>query len=1152
MQNHSQKENITQKIQDINLGLLELQNNPGFSNAQEIIIQIVQLFGVQVPERGRFSFVKDSKFIKNEPWFLWHEVVTDKRAAEILKHEEGVPIEIKTYWVNKIASDRIKGIVHFSDNYEDNKRTRDDDRVMVGIDFIVHPKGDAITIALSNNGNVRVLELKGKLNNTQKKIFASWIEIAIGEQKKNREYLHSSLWNSFELKSVNQDFYDIISRAFVELKDHFDTHKILPQEESKKFANRLLSRLLFVWFLRKKDFISEQKISYFDTENLSDTEYYFTKLEKLFFETLNKPFELRDALNDDLKTPYLNGGLFHKQKSDTIDSKATFPSSFFARLYRNLDEYNFTTDESTPDFEQVAIDPEMLGRVFENLLASMSEETGEQARKAKGAFYTPREIVQYMCRETLRTYLYTNLDESNYKLEIDRLIDTPDFEWANNESNKTRDISNKGDFGKKAVQALEKLKTIDPACGSGAFPIGMLQELMRIYGRLTRTANEYEIKLKILENNIYGVDIEPMAVEISRLRAFLALVVDQEYNEKNKNGGIDTLPNLEFKFVCANSLISLDQQGELYDGLTSGKKAKVIDLEKELTEIKKKYFKADYLKKKELEDKLDNLLGTGGMFESKKYQQLRTYHPIKQISPASFYEPKLMHDVENNFDVVIGNPPYVSTKGVKDVDKKEMEKQFGFADDLYSHFYFKGLDLCNDGGILSYITSKTFWTIQTKKNVRELLLNNNIITIYDTANPFQSAMVDTCVISVQKNTPQSKDIQFLKVENDYAQPISFSVPKEIYKNAVNNVFFIPTTENLSIYTKYNPIVKKLIDEWWTKINTSKNITKYQKELQIYRNNLQPGDVTLLGLITDGGQGLATANNGKYVGVLEGTKEAIKTKEARNKKFIEFVTKAKITEYGFDKVKIQSYLNGLSEQETRKLFDELKEKHGRDIFGQGFLSRIVSKDEIKDVREMTDEEKKNGLTGSRTYVPYDKGDKNGNRWYLRTPYYIDWSIENVSFLKQDSKARYQGYQFYFRAGFCWILTLNEQSEYQKARIKEAGVFDVNAMSLFSEIPVVSEKYLICLLNSYLLFRIKRNFINGSSAFQINDARQLPIIIPNQTQLTEFESIFDRAYEIKNDQFDGKMTNVVADQKLQEIQKELDKKVLKLYELISEEI
>lgn len=1135
-------------IQGIHLKLLELQSNPGFSQAQEIIINIVELFGVRVPERGRFSFVKDSKFIKNEPWFLWHEVVTDKRAAEVLKHEEGLPIEIKTYWVNKIASDRIKGIVHFSDNYEDNKRTRGDQHSLVGIDFIVHPKGDAVIIALSNNGNVRVLELKGRLNNTQKKILASWIEIGSGDQGLNREYLHRSLWDSFELKSVNQDFYDVISKAFIELKDHFDSQQIIDKEESKKFSNRLISRLLFIWFLRKKGFISEEKISYFDTENQSDAEYYFTKLEKLFFETLNKPFESRDGLLDDLKTPYLNGGLFSKQENDKLPKNTSFPSTFFARLYRNLDEYNFTTDESTPDFEQVAIDPEILGRVFENLLASMSDETGEQARKAKGAFYTPRDIVQYMCRESLRNYLYGSVGESEYKLEIDRLINTPDFEWANNESNKTRDISNKGDFGKKTVEALKRLKSIDPACGSGAFPIGMLQELMRIYGRLNRTANEYEIKLTILENNIYGVDIDPMAIEISRLRAFLALVVDQEYNEKNKNGGIDTLPNLEFKFVCANSLLTLDKESGLYDGLPTTKKGKHVDLEKELLDIKKKYFKADYQKKKELEERLDSLLGNSGMFESKKYKQLRTYHPIKQITPASFYEPRLMHDVENNFDVAIGNPPYVSTKGVKDIEKKELEKEFGFADDLYSHFYFKGLDLCNNSGILGYITSKTFWTIQTKKNVRELLLKHNLLTIYDTANPFQSAMVDTCVIIVQKNVEQKKDIEFLKVEKDYTDPIRLKVKKDIYLDAVNKVFFYPSEENLTIYNKYNKTVSELMNTWWPKINTSKNISKYESVLQDYRNNLKSGDVTLLGLITDGGQGLATANNGKYVGVLENNKEAERAKIARVKKFIEFTIKNKITDYGISKDAIEIHLNKLSEQQIRELFDSLKEKHGRDIFGQGFLFRIISRDEIKDVSIITQDEKDNGLSGSQTFVPYDKGDKDGNRWYLRTPYYIDWSKKNVSFLKKDSRARYQGNQFFFRAGFCWS---DIHTVLIKTRLKDQSVHDVKSMSLFSFSSKCTDKYLVCLLNSTFLSNYDFNFVNTTSSFQINDARQLPIIIPTKEQLADFEDLFDRAYQIKTEQFNKKITNVIADQKLQEIQKELDEKTLTLYGLNGDE-
>lgn len=1145
------------KLHDIDLKIVQLAKNPSFLSAQDLIVELASLLGIQTPEKSKFSFILDQKFIKNEPWFLWHEIFPDKRAGEVLKHTENIPLEIKVYWVNKIASDRIKGIVRFVDNFEDNKRTRADQKTLVGIDFIINPKADGVTIALSNNGSVRVLEIKNKLNNTQKKILSSWLEIASGEMRFEREYLHQSLWNSFELKVVNQQFYDMISSAFTDLKQHLESKKVFSSDSAKQFSNRLIGRILFVWFLRKKDFISDEKISYFKTSDLDDEVYYKTRLERLFFETLNKPIELRDALHDDLKTPYLNGGLFYRQENDTPKEEFSFPKGFFANLYKNLDEYNFTTDESTPDFEQVAIDPEMLGRVFENLLASMTTETGEQARKAKGAFYTPREIVQYMCRESVRQFLYSSLDKTEYRADIDRLIDTPDYEWANNESNKVRDISKKGGFGDKVIDILKDMKSIDPACGSGAFPIGMLQTLLRMYTRLNRTINEYEIKLRILENNIFGVDIEPMAVEISRLRAFLALVVDQEYSENNKNGGIDTLPNLEFKFVCANSLLKLDKDSGLYDGLPTKGKKKQTNLQDELIAIKKKYFKANWKDKKKLEEELDQKLSSAGLFESKKYEQLRSYHPIRQISPATFYDPMLMHDVTTGFDVVIGNPPYVSTKGVDLKSKKDLDANFGFADDLYSHFYFKGLELCKDQGVLSYITSKTFWTIQTKKNVRELLLKNNFVDIYDTANPFESVMVDTCVVLVQKNSNQLEKINFLigneivlsngKKEVDYLNPIKQQVDKIIYEKAVNKVIFNPSPENLTIYHKYNDAVSDLMKKWWLMISTSKNITKNGSQLIEYRDGLKAGDITLLGLITDGGQGLATGSNGKYVGVLSTTKEAMKTKEARVNKFFEFITDKKITEYGSSKESVRVFLNKKSEQEIRELFDSLKEKYGRDIFGTGFLYRIVDPSEIKDVNLMSDKDKKGGLSGNQTFVPYDKGDKDGNRWYLRTPYYIDWSMENIDWLKQDTKARFQGYQFYFRAGFCWINVLNPNARLIKTRLKEKSVNDVGSMSLYSFSDKISDKFCVCLLNSNLLFDYYRTFINFTVNVQINDLRQLPVIIPSKEQLADFEDLFDHAYAIKVSQFDGKITNAIADQKLQEIQKELDEKVLRLYGL-----
>jgi hypothetical protein len=234
-----------------------------------------------------------------------------------------------------------------------------------------------------------------------------------------------------------------------------------------------------------------------------------------------------------------------------------YPDGYFKSLYAKLDEYNFTTEESSSDYQQVAIDPEMLGRIFENLLASMNPETGENARKANGAFYTPREIVDYMCRESLRQHLYTHATTGDIVMtdKIDSIIDTPDYLWENDKSNITDTIPHI--LRNNIRTALDTMQILDPACGSGAYPIGMLQAMLRIYMRIDRDTDEYKKKKTILEKNIYGVDKDPIAIDISRLRAFLALIVDQEYIPSRENGGIDTLPNLDFKFVCANTLIPI-------------------------------------------------------------------------------------------------------------------------------------------------------------------------------------------------------------------------------------------------------------------------------------------------------------------------------------------------------------------------------------------------------------------------------------------------------------------------------------------------------------------------------------------------------------------------------------------------------------------
>lgn len=240
------------------------------------------------------------------------------------------------------------------------------------------------------------------------------------------------------------------------------------------------------------------------------------------------------------------------------------------------------------------------------------------------------------------------------------------------------------------------------------------------------------------------------------------------------------------------------------------------------------------------------------------------------------------------------------------------------------------------------------------------------------------------------------------------------------------------------------------------------------------------------------------------------------------------------------------MKNLKEIEIRVLFDSLKEKYGRDIFGQGWIYRIVSKDEIADVDKLTEDEKLNGIEGGKTFVPYDKGDKEGNRWWAPSVYYIDWSKENVKSLQTDPKARWQGYQFYFKEGFCWN---NVTGEKIICRLKNKSVHSTEAMTLISLIPQkASNEYLICLMNSSFFGVYKNLFVNVTVHLTTGDAKELPIVIPTYDQLKEFEEIFNKAVDIQKKKFSNQITEELAKQELNDIQKELDQKVLKLYDLI----
>lgn len=977
------------------------------------------------------------------------------------------------------------------------------------------------------------------------------------------------LLSRFSIETVNNDFYSLIANLYDEFIE--EQKKITASElhSATDFCIRLMGRMIFCWFLKEKK--SNSGIPLLSNDllsrgSLNSKDLYHHHIAPLFFEVLNKPEDERHERYKSgsfKKVPYVNGGLFAEQDTDkhaygktNVNIEVT--DRWITNFLEVLEGYNFTVDENSSADIELSIDPEILGRIFENLLARINPETADTVRKSSGSFYTPREIVDYMVERGLADYLGRNTEID--KNVIDAVVS---YDLSDDENYQVLE----GDR-RIIIEKLLTIRVLDPACGSGAFPIGVLQRIMHIFRVLDPTAEiwvdlqtknlprelrklfkreteaknfEYLQKHFVVRDSIYGTDIQPTAVEISRLRCFLTLIVDQEVRDEEPNRGIYPLPNLNFKFVASNSLVSLTTSSELNFGEDE-------DLQQQLMDLKSEFFETQNTQKRnKLKEKYSQLVNAEvSMFgESEKTRQLKTHKPFDPESVADFFDPTFMLGV-GTFDLIIGNPPYVSTKGVDSEQKKVFEDQYGFSDDLYSHFFFKSFDLLSSMGSVIFICSKTFWTIQTKKNLRDLLLKKGLVLICDTSNPFQSALVDTCIV-MSNNGGKKGASEYIKIDQKLNANPSIEFDQDVFMKAINNVFFAPTKRNMIIYSKLNDQAAKLMKQWWPYIRTSKTMADSQNIIDRYLQGLKPGDTALLGTLVDGGQGLATGNNGRFIGVVETSRLAARIKELRVEKVSALLLEKKDRILGASESEILAKLDGFDENNLVNTIDDLKLKYGRDALGKGFLYRIISESAIADISRMTEMEKSNGISERACFVPYDKGDKDGNSWYLPSPFVIDWSRAAVAELKESKAARFQNPQFYFKPGVCWILTLNEQSEYFKARLRDAGVFDVNAMSMFITNSLISEKYLVCLLNSYTIFLYKRNFINSTSAFQINDARQLPIVIPTSDQLVSFEALFDRAVEIKRAQYDDSLSNAELNDKLKQIQLELDEMVSYLYEI-----
>jgi type I restriction-modification system DNA methylase subunit len=714
-------------------------------------VEDIQLTKLQLPNAERYDH-----------WFQPHPYFKSNRSCFELVDLDTIPVQAKFYWLQKKSKLAISGGVHFSPNWEDSEFTRAEG-YKVGIDFFLSAKADSLLIVLSDRGKLRIVELNERLRTTQVEIFIKWAQL---NQASTPEILHAALWRTFQLQAVNEKFYIGIANAFTELVQHLNSSNSgITEADSKQFVNRLIGRLLFCWFLKKRGLLDKQQ-GYFEIDELNSTDYYHVRLEPLFFLTLNTPLKeragvlsnflekstnihskkIKQIIGIDLKTPYLNGGLFDIHENDYFNTSILdFPSGYFVRLYEHFDSYNFTTDESSPEYEQVAIDPEMLGKVFESLLATQVDATGEQARQAIGAFYTPRNIVTYMCTEAIRTALLTKLKSSPKSITaVNALLDTTDAQWAMAGTNSKRDAI-KGQQ-KEILGVLKNIKIFDPACGSGAFPMGMLQLLVKLHQRLTSQGETYEVKMHYLERSLFGTDIEPMAIEISKLRAWLSLIVDQE-----ETHSVDALPNLDFHFICCNSLVRLKEE----DGNTL---SFFDEPREEMAEIKTQYFYSTSPKeKKQLQSKYENFIKLKTDVVSDRVKQLLSYHPFSSDKPAEFFDKYEMFGMNEGFDIVIGNPPYVRQERIKYKDSLTDYSLFTSTADLYTYFFELAFVNLKPSGVLSFITSSKYGRALYGEGLRRLLSTEkeiNYLVDFGDEHIF-AAITNTWVIQLSSKRPDA-------------------------------------------------------------------------------------------------------------------------------------------------------------------------------------------------------------------------------------------------------------------------------------------------------------------------------------------------------------------------------------------------------------
>lgn len=882
-------------------------------------------------------------------------------------------------------------------------------------------------------------------------------------------------WQSvFVLQVLNDQFYadlqDWFYYALDKVKLPFCPTYIDKKENVKNFLVRTLARTLFCWFVKEKGLIKNELLELTDWEGkrfpivhdiedknfLKSNSYYRGILQNMFFNALNqaekkslKDFKWTKYLhpNFDYKwfteIPYLNGGIFDKLEEDNAkesieDTALQIPNYLFYGIETSekvkvgkgknareevqkvehkglngiLKSYKFTLDENTPFEEDIALDPEMLGLVFENLLAeldpNLEESTKTSIRKLTGSYYTPRKIILEMVNDSLFLYLSKYLDEqytevSNPKEKVSNLIYNQEVEKGDSQ------------FCEGVVQALDQYKVLDPACGSGAFPMGMLHRIVDVLKLvdednskwlklklrhvdaaqrvefekvLKKHMDDYSRKLGIIRDSIYGIDIQPLAVQITKLRFFISLLIDQ-----NTERGITPMPNIETKIICADSLKNI--QADLFS----------TDAIDRLTDARARYYQPDisHEEREKITEEIISVLDQAFPFFAKQVtgKHIPGQNPVllkewfthstlaAPFFNMDFFYPELK---DKGFDCVIGNPPYGGVKIGDDVRSAlDVESK-----DPYGAFIARFLNDANKptplkhGGVLAYIVSDTFMTIKSHLKLRRKLMQNYVHKMLRVHPDTFRATVNTVVMVAERNNKKEfddshiclmADLTNISIHEQYehfmevlAQTRGVDFEGAASKNQVSNeefaIYYYPqslirTNSNLPFFVA-SPKLFALMNDGNDKSLAPRTELKVIGENQVNVRTIEINGKTIelvkLGEIAEVRQGLATGDNHAYL---------FQNPEARG-------NYRDINEY-------KEYL--LDENDLERI--RSNEKLRMAVIEKGINTKNPNSERYFD---------------GKYIIPYDKGgesDSDGGwmpNYFVPTNYFIDWSEWAVKRMK----------------------------------------------------------------------------------------------------------------------------------------------------------